>query len=152
MFRTARTELAALRKEAATLRSEAEQHAGSRIRAEDDNEQLRRQLTEAITAAARAEGQLEAMRAQHLLDTEDRACLRMLLRTARKQARDDRVYVLFRHGALHSVHATHEAAEEAAEAEGAPRGGWTAYAPGAALPPAVETPWRVQPLPLGGPR
>jgi chromosome segregation ATPase len=98
----------------------------------------------------RVECELKVLRAQHLLDTEDRAALRTLLRIVRKQQdRADRVYVLFRRGELHSVHATHEGAEAAAEAEGAPRSGWTTPAPGAALPPAAEVAWRVQPLPLG---
>ncbi|WP_329356951.1 hypothetical protein [Streptomyces anulatus] len=100
-------------------------------------------------ALGQAQGALEILRAQQLLDTEDRAALRALLRTARRQTRQaDRVFVLFRHGALHSLHATQEAAEAAAEAEGAPRSGWTALKPGAALPPASEVTWRVQALPL----
>jgi hypothetical protein len=75
----------------------------------------------------------------------------MLLRAARKQeARADRVYVLFRYGRLHSVHTSREAAEIAAEGEGAPRSGWTSQLPGAAMPPADEVTWRVQPLKLGG--
>ncbi|MFJ7264973.1 hypothetical protein ACIQV2_33010 [Streptomyces globosus] len=41
-------------------------------------------------------------------------------------------------------------AEGTAEAEGAARDGWTADEPGAALPPAAELIWRVQPLHLGG--
>ncbi|MGW9612657.1 hypothetical protein [Streptomyces diastaticus] len=40
--------------------------------------------------------------------------------------------------------------QEHAEAEGAPRSGWTSLGPGAAMPPAAEVPWRIQPLPLGG--
>lgn len=108
--------------------------------------------------AARAERdryreEAEAARAQVLLDAEDRVTLRALLRAARKQnARADRVYALFRSGALHSVHATADAAEEAAEAEGAPRSGWAAQVPGAAVPSAAEVPWRIQPLALGGGR
>ncbi|WP_340564492.1 hypothetical protein [Streptomyces sp. GSL17-111] len=99
--------------------------------------------------AAREE--VDAARAQILLDAEDRVALRALLRTARRQAaRAARVYVLFRHGVLHSVHASMEAAEAAAEAEGAPREGWTSHTPGAALPAASEVTWRVQALPLGG--
>jgi hypothetical protein len=113
-------------------------------------EQTRAELEKTRTELARLEGELAALRAQHLLDTEDRAVLRALLRTARKASRADRVYVLFRHGALHSVHASVEAAEAAAEAEGAPRAGWTSHKPGAPLPPAAEVAWRVQPLPLGG--
>lgn len=113
------------------------------------NEQ-RRNVARYTRAIDRAEGELEALRAQTLLDTEDRAALRMLLRTARKQqAALDRVYVLFHRGALHSVHASLESAEAAAEAEGAPRSGWTTHAPGAALPAAAEVTWCVRPVPLG---
>lgn len=106
--------------------------------------------------AARAEVeaarlQVEAALAQVLLDAEDRVALRALLRTARKQAKAlDRVFVLFRYGALHSVHVSREAAEVAAEAEGAPRSGWTSLSPGAGEPPAHQVSWRVQPLKLGG--
>ncbi|MFE2768774.1 hypothetical protein ACFXGD_21495 [Streptomyces albidoflavus] len=95
--------------------------------------------------------EVEAARAQVLLDAEDRVALRALLRTARRQSRAlDRVHVLFRRGALHSIHASADSAEGAAEAEGAPRSGWTSLGPGAAMPPAAEVPWRIQPLPLGG--
>jgi hypothetical protein len=106
--------------------------------------------------AARAEAeaarkQVEDALAQVLLDAEDRVALRALLRTARKQAKAlDRVFVLFRYGALHSIHASMDAAEIAAEAEGAPRSGWTSQPPGAASPPADQVAWRVQPLKLGG--
>lgn len=130
--------LRGLHDQAAAARAEAQQH---------------RQAAEKLRAdLAHAEGELAVLRAQALLDTEDRAALRALLRAARKTSRTDRVYVLFRRGELHSVHATVEAAEAAAEAEGAPRSGWTAHPPGAALPPAAEVAWRVQPLPLGGAR
>lgn len=120
------------------------------IRAETAVETLRQELADARAATARTEGERDALRAQHLLDTEDRAVLRMLLRTTRKQTRPtDRVHVLFRHGALCSIHASHDAAEMAAEAHGAPRSGWTAAEPGAPLPAAAEVPWRIQALPLG---
>lgn len=110
---------------------------------------LREELATARAVTARAEGELTTLRAQHLLDTEDRAALRLLLRTVRKQSRPtDRIFVLFRHGRLHSLHATQDAAEIAAEAAGADRAGWTAGEPGAALPPAAEVPWRIQQLPL----
>ncbi|MFI5526877.1 hypothetical protein [Streptomyces platensis] len=100
---------------------------------------------------ARAEA--KAARAQVLLDAEDRVALRTLLRVTRKQSRAlDRVYVLFRRGKLHSVHASMDAAEGAAEAEGAERSAWTSHTPGAAFPAADEVAWRVQPLPLGGSR
>ncbi|MEU3221209.1 hypothetical protein [Streptomyces sp. NPDC006971] len=151
-LRTAADELAELRPLLAQVLTESATVADSAIRAETTAETLRDELARAITAAARAEGELAALRAQHLLDAEDRVALRMLLRTARKeQARDaDRVYVLLHYGALHSVHTTRGAAEIAAEAEGAPRSNWTTLTPGAAAPPASEVTWRVQPLPLGG--
>ncbi|MFP8886815.1 hypothetical protein [Streptomyces mangrovi] len=141
---TTRAELEATR----TARTDAEHRAAdAQIREEDAANILEKTRVE--LAAVRAE--LETLRAQHLLDAEDRVALRALLRTVRKQAdRSDRVWVLFRHGELHSVHASVEAAEEAAEAEGAPRSGWTSHTPGAALPPAAEVAWRVQSLPLGG--
>ncbi|MFF7553587.1 hypothetical protein ACFZA9_11955 [Streptomyces olivaceus] len=122
------------------------------IRAELTVESLQRELADARARAARAEGELATLRAQHLLDTEDRVVLRTLLRTARKKTRPaDRVHVLFQRGALHSIHATHDDAELAAEAEGAPRDGWTADKPGAGRPPAAEVTWRIQALPLGAP-
>lgn len=139
--------LAALRAEVSKIEADATVAA---IRAGTTVEELRAALTRATTDAARLEGELETLRAQSLLDTEDRQALRMLLRTTRKQnSRAERVYVLFHHGRLHSVHPTVEAAESAAEAEGAPRSGWTTCTPGAAMPPACEVTWRVQPLPLG---
>ena len=116
---------------------------------EDATELLRKELNAAREALAYARGEHETLRAQHLLDTEDRVTLRMLLRTTRRQAHPlDRVYVLFQHGRLHSVHATRDAAEITAEAEGAPRSGWSSDAPGAALPPAADVLWRIQPLTL----
>ncbi|MER7696230.1 hypothetical protein [Streptomyces sp. NPDC096095] len=152
-----RTDLSNHEADARAARSRAEQHELERdlatdaaIRAGATVEELRDALTRAITDTARLEGELETLRAQSLLDTEDRQALRTLLRTTRKQnSRADRVYVLFHHGRLHSIHSTLEAAEIAAEAEGAPRSGWTAHTPGAALPPACEVTWRVQPLPFG---
>ncbi|MGK5497555.1 hypothetical protein [Streptomyces sp. URMC 125] len=145
-----RVELAAVRAELEATRAARQaaegREADAAIREEDTAIDLEKTRVE--LAAVRAE--LETLRAQHLLDTEDRATLRALLRTARKQAARNHVYALFRHGQLHSLHATTEAAEEAAEAEGAPREGWTTLKPGAALPPAAEVAWRVQPLPLGG--
>ncbi|MCQ8830690.1 hypothetical protein [Streptomyces malaysiensis] len=152
-LRTLRADLMTAEAEAEEPRREAEIVTDSAIRAETALEELRAELVRATADAARLEGELETLRAQSLLDTEDRQALRMLLRTVRKQsALTDRVYVLFHRGALHSVHATLDAAEAAAEAEGAPREGWTAHTPGAALPPAAEVLWRVQPLPLGGAR
>jgi chromosome segregation ATPase len=142
---------AAARAEAEQRRQEGERATDSAIRAESAVEELQTALARTTADAARLEGELETLRAQSLLDTEDRQALRTLLRITRKQSGlADRVYVLFHHGQLHSVHATMDAAESAAEAEGAPREGWTAHTPGAALPPASEVLWRVQPLPLGG--
>ncbi|MEV7722716.1 hypothetical protein, partial [Streptomyces sp. NPDC088184] len=125
----------------------------SAIRAESAVEELRASLARTTADAARLEGELETLRAQSLLDTEDRQALRMLLRTARKQAtRADRVYVLYRFGELHSVHATRDAAEIAAEAEGAPRDGWTSPTTCCDGAPASEVPWRIRPVPLGDTR
>jgi hypothetical protein len=102
---------------------------------------------------AAARGELEATRSQVLLDAEDRVVLRMLLKQAKKQAaRPERVFVLFRHGELHSVHASRDDAEAAAEAEGAPRDGWTWHGPGEGVRPAQEVAWRVRTVPLGGTR
>lgn len=144
--------LDALRVDQVAAIDTAERLAGDiAIRAEETIKKLRAQLEEARTEAARTAGELEALRSQQLLDTEDRAALRLLLVATRKQRQTlDRVFVLFRRGVLHSVHASADAAEAAAEAEGAPRHGWTAHTPGAALPAAAEVDWRVQPLPLGG--
>ncbi|ARQ69977.1 hypothetical protein CAG99_14915 [Streptomyces marincola] len=105
--------------------------------------QVREELAQARAEADRVEGAL-------LLEAEDRVALRMLLRTARRQARADRVHVLFHRGEVHSLHATVEAAEAAAEAEGAPRSGWTSHRPGAAPPPADQVAWRIQPMTVGG--
>ncbi|MGA4803621.1 hypothetical protein [Streptomyces lavendulocolor] len=149
-----RSDLDAARRDRDDARTDAATANDSAIRAEDVAQTQLRQLAQAHAdrlraerEAARAEGELTALRAQSLLDTEDRAALRALLRTARK-ARADRVYVLFRLGELHSIHASHDAAEAAAEEQGAPRDGWTTLPPGAALPPAHQVPWRVQSLPL----
>ncbi|CAL9420975.1 hypothetical protein [Streptomyces sp. enrichment culture] len=159
-LRALRADLAAAEAAAAEARTEAGQQQqaaemanDAAVRAESAIEELTERLARAHADTGRAEGELEALRAQVLLDTEDRAALRALLRTVRKQqAALDRVYVLFRRGALHSVHASLEAAEAAAEAEGASRSGWTTHPPGAAMPPAADVLWRVQPLPLGGTR
>ncbi|AXQ57795.1 hypothetical protein ACQRET_20335 [Streptomyces koyangensis] len=114
-------------------------------------QQVTRERDDARAEQDQERAEVEAARAQVLLDAEDRVVLRALLRTARRQdARATRVYALFRSGALHSVHATADAAEAAAETEGAPRSGWTSLGPGAATPSAAEVPWRIQPLPLGG--
>lgn len=97
-----------------------------------------------------AHAELEAARAQVLLDAEDRVALRALLRTARRQdARADRVYLLYRHGTLHSIHTSLSAAEEAAEAEGAARSGWTASA-AASTPGEAEAPWLICPQRVSG--
>lgn len=132
-----------------TARAEAEQQ---QHQAAESAHRAEAALAELRCEAARLKGELSALRAQSLLDTEDRQALRTLLRVTRKQtaALSERVFVLFHRGAVHSVHPSQESAEVAAEAEGAPRSGWTAHTPGAALPPASEVAWRVQALPLGG--
>ncbi|MEU0671345.1 hypothetical protein ABZ330_00335 [Streptomyces sp. NPDC006172] len=120
------------------------------IQSEVTIQRLQQELADARADTARAEGERDALRAQHLLDAEDRVALRMLLRTARKQtATLDRVYVLFRLGQLHSIHASQDSAEATAESQGAARDRWTATPPGAAMPPASEVQWRIQPLPVG---
>lgn len=125
----------------------------SLLLAQDTIKLLQKELAAARDELAHTKGQLEPLRAQHLLDVEDRVVLRALLRTARRQQdRTDRVYALFHHGQLHSLHTTPDAAEVAAEAEGAPRSEWTAGGPGADIPPADEVAWRIQQLPLNGTR
>ncbi|MGG2461732.1 hypothetical protein ACO0M4_18260 [Streptomyces sp. RGM 3693] len=151
----AETETAAARAEAAQQQSSSELATDSAIRAETVLEEQRAALAQAAVDVARREGELETLRAQSLLDTEDRQALRTLLRTVRKQnARADRVYVLFRFGELHSVHASWDAAEIAAEAEGAPRDGWTSPTTccGGSPTPASEVAWRIRLVPLGGTR
>ncbi|MGA5578327.1 hypothetical protein ACPCK9_26330 [Streptomyces koyangensis] len=136
-----------------TAQAETAEAAGVALRAELDGarDTMTTLAAEYASQLEAARAELEAARAQVLLDAEDRVALRALLRTARRQSRAlDRVYVLFRYGRLHSLHASADSAEAAAEAEGAPRCGWTAHSPGAALPPATEMAWRIQPLPLGG--
>ncbi|WP_331717994.1 hypothetical protein OG795_32960 (plasmid) [[Kitasatospora] papulosa] len=119
----AQIEMATMRGELEALRATADRAVATAIRAEDTSEAAWRQLAAAASDAGRADGELSFLRAQHLLDTEDRAVLRMLLRITRKQTRvTDRVYVLFQRGELHSIHSTTESAESAAEAEGAPPG------------------------------
>ncbi|MGW2471860.1 hypothetical protein [Streptomyces sp. NPDC001665] len=158
---TLRTDLAKADAATKAARVKGEQHelerdlaADAANRAEITVETLRDALTRANENAAQLQGELEALRAQSLLDTEDRQVLRMLLRTARKQSsRAERVYLLYRFGDVHSVHATRDAAEIAAEAEGAPRDGWTAST--TCCPsesPAAEIPWRIRPVLLGGTR
>ncbi|MEV5204370.1 hypothetical protein [Streptomyces sp. NPDC053720] len=147
---------------AKAARDEAEQHkwsselaTDSAIRAETALEEVQTTALQRAVDVAHLEGELEALRAQSLLDTEDRQALRTLLRITRKQnSRADRVYVLFRFGELHSVHATQDAAEIAAETEGAPRDGWASPATccAGAPSPASEVPWRIRTLPLGGTR
>ncbi|MFB4197741.1 hypothetical protein [Streptomyces carpaticus] len=145
-------ELRAVRADAAVV-GHADAELVARVREADaEADALRARLLAEAGERARLEAEVERLRAQVLLDAEDRVALRQLLKVVRKQDRRDRVYVLFRRGAFHSVHLSSQAAEEAAEAEGADRAGWTRLAPGAALPPASETDWRIQALPLGGAR
>lgn len=156
-LRTLRTALADAETAAETARALAERlHqeveivADSAIRAETTLEDLRDAYARSIAGAARAEGELETLRAQQLLDTEDRAALRLLLRQTRKTAAAQRVFVLLKRGQFHSVHGTREAAEEAAEREGAHRDGWlTQGGPGTQCS-GSEVLWRIQPVPLTG--
>ncbi|WP_405780717.1 hypothetical protein [Streptomyces sp. NBC_00859] len=156
-----RADLSQAKAAATAARIKGEQHKLERdlandaaIRAETHVEKLRTALDSARADAARLEGEMEALRGQSLLDTEDRQALRMLLRATRKQhGRAERVYILLRFGDVHSVHATRDGAEIAAEAEGAPRDGWTSDATCCAAPvPVSEIPWRIRPVPLGGAR
>ncbi|WP_329422376.1 hypothetical protein [Streptomyces sp. NBC_01268] len=142
------------RAEAAHHQQSSELSADFAIRAENALETQRARLVQAIADAARLEGELETLRAESLLDTEDRQALRTLLRVTRKQnARAEFVYVLFRSGELHSVHASLDAAQIAAEAEGAARDGWTTSTACCATPAAAaEIPWSIRPVPLGGTR
>ncbi|MEU9605047.1 hypothetical protein [Streptomyces sp. NPDC048057] len=158
---TLRECLAEAETEAEAARAEAElclEQSGNMLdvasRAEEEAEELRAALDQAMVDVAHLEGEMEALRAQSVLDTEDRQALRTLLRIVRKQsARADLVYVLFRSGELHSVHATQDAAQIAAEAEGARRDGWTtSTAPCAAPVVASEIPWNIRPVHLGGTR
>lgn len=139
------------RAEVGQRKKEAQTATDSAIRAETALEALRAEHARTATSAARNEGELKTLRAQHLLDTEDRAALRMLLRTARKTAAaQQHVFVLLKRGQFHSVHATREDAEKAAEREGAHPAGWLTHgAPGTDVP-ASEVLWRIQPMPLAG--
>jgi len=166
-LRADRAELEELRGTVAQAQAQAQAATDSAIRAESVAEDLlcklgqahadtvaaRRDTAEEFAGLHAAIRQVTAERdealAQVLLDAEDRVALRTLLRMTRKlTGPTDRVYVLFRRGTLHSLHRSLEAAEKAAEAEGAPREGWTAGPPGAALLPATEVVWRVQALSL----
>jgi len=152
-LRADRAELTALRQTLAIERQAVQHTADFLIRAETTVELLGKERDAARDDLAHALGELETLRDQQLLDTEDRAALRALLRTARRQEqRTDRVYVLLRFGRLHSVHTSQDEAEAAAESAGADRAGWMSGEPGAALPPACEVPWRIQQLRVGGPR
>lgn len=155
-LRALRTGLTEAETAAEAARSDAEKHqqdaqkaTDSAIRAETALEELRAEHARTTTAAARAAGELETLHAQHLLDTEDRAVLRMLLRNARKTAAaQQRVFVLMRRGELHSVHPTREDAEKAAEREGAHRDGWFTQGAAGTDCPASEVAWRIQPMPM----
>ncbi|MGW2896825.1 hypothetical protein ACWDAO_19965 [Streptomyces sp. NPDC001212] len=143
----AETAAEAARAETEQHRQEAETATDSAIRAETALEDLR---TRTATSVGRTEGELETLRAQVFLDTEDRAALRMLLRTTRKTAVPQRVFVVLKRGELHSVHGTREAAEKAAERDGAHPDGWfTQGGPGTHCP-ASEVQWCIQPMPLAG--
>ncbi|MCX5110673.1 hypothetical protein OOK13_19415 [Streptomyces sp. NBC_00378] len=152
-----RTSLAEAQEAAKTAREEAEQHkwsselaTDSAIRAETALEKIQTTALQRAVDAAHLEGELETLRAQSLLDTEDRQALRTLLRITRKQnSRADRVYVLFRFGELHSVHVTRDAAEIAAETEGASRDGWFTPSTHGTVPAAAEVSWCIRPVQLG---
>ncbi|GAA3013565.1 hypothetical protein [Streptomyces fulvorobeus] len=148
----AETEAEAARTEADKCLEQSGDMLDHLTQADDVAEELRADLAQSRLDAARLEGELEALRAQVLLDTEDRQALRTLLRAVRKQnQRAHRVYVLFRFGELHSIHATADAAEIAAEAEGAARAGWTPHTTccDGTTVPASEVRWRIQPVLLG---
>ncbi|MGA5599578.1 hypothetical protein ACPCUF_00830 [Streptomyces griseoincarnatus] len=138
--------LTKLRTEAITARGEATRSSEAVADARAETNRLRASL-------ARAEGELAVLRAQSYLDAEDRVALRTLLRTVRKQAGDrDKVAVLFRRGQLHSLHDSTQAAEAAAEAEGAPAAGWVCV-PGDAPPPTTpDVSWAVRMFRVQGER
>ncbi|MFE9241763.1 hypothetical protein [Streptomyces sp. NPDC007007] len=120
------------------------------LRSQDLVETMEKDLAAARDDLARAQGELSVLRSQQLLDTEDRAVLRMLLRTARKQeARADLVHILFRYGRPHSAHGTWEAAQSAAESEGADRQGWTSPSTTNEARNPNEIAWRIESLRLG---
>lgn len=143
MFRIVRADrLAALQAHAETAQAEAASAQADAASATAELEQVR-------AALARTEGELVVLRAQSYLDAEDRMALRTLLRAVRKQAGDrEKVAVLFRKGRLVSAHASRQAAEAAAEAEGAPREGWVSSPLDAPLPPEADAAWRVTVLPV----
>jgi leucyl aminopeptidase (aminopeptidase T) len=155
-LRALRDDITQAQQDAEDARANAEQHrqdaqtaSASARRAETALEELRTEHASLTTAAARAAGELQTLRAQALLDTEDRAVLRMLLRTARKTAAaQQQVFVLLKRGQFHSVHASREDAEKAAEREGAHRDGWLTHGTPTELP-ASEVLWRIQPVPIG---
>ncbi|WP_329588865.1 hypothetical protein OG195_12445 [Streptomyces sp. NBC_01362] len=153
-----RTSLAEAREAATAARIEVEQHkwaselaTDSAIRAETALEKLQTTALQRAVDVAHLEGELETLRAQSLLDTEDRQALRTLLRITRKQAnRAAYVYVLLRFGEVHSVHTTRDEAEIAAEAEGASREGWVTHSTHGTAPAAAEVSWCIRPVQLGG--
>ncbi|MFJ2265791.1 hypothetical protein ACIP4W_08680 [Streptomyces sp. NPDC088846] len=155
---TLRDSLTKAQEAAKAAREEAEQHkwsselaTDSAIRAETALEKIQTTALQRAVDVAHLEGELETLRAQSLLDTEDRQALRTLLRVARKQAtRAAYVYVLLRFGEVHSVHTTRDEAEIAAEAEGASREGWVTHSTHGTAPAAAETNWRIHPVKLGG--
>ncbi|SOD67055.1 hypothetical protein SAMN06297387_12847 [Streptomyces zhaozhouensis] len=119
-----------------------------RRRAEKEASELEDQLAELNREA----DEMRLVADRPLLDHEDQVALRALLRQARRQARDPGVWVLLERGELHSVHSTREDAEDAAEALGAPRDGWTWQTSPAedVRRTATEVLWRIQRMPLGG--
>jgi hypothetical protein len=100
---------------------------------------------EARAAVEAGRTEVEEARAQVLLDAEDRVALRALLRMAKKQAAAPaRVSVLFEKGSIHSLHASREAAELTAEAEGVSREGWLSHGHGEGARPVLETGWSIR--------
>ncbi|MBA0051945.1 hypothetical protein E0L36_13885 [Streptomyces sp. AJS327] len=141
---TERERTVEVREHHALREAEVEELVAEIRQAEADREDLAARL--AVVEAERDEA-----RAQPLLTHEDQVALRALLRQARRQARKvPHVFVLYQRGRLHSLHATVESAEAAAEAEGPPHSGWTPHTPGEPLSPAAEVAWRICPMALGG--
>jgi hypothetical protein len=149
-LRALRAGIAEAESAAAAARAEAETATDSAIRAENALDALRTVHGDITAEAARAQGELETLRAQALLDTEDRAVLRMLLRTARKSTGPKQVFVLLHRGQFHSVHESREGAEQAAERDGAHRDGWLTQGEPGTQRPDAEVLWRIRPIPLAG--
>lgn len=145
---------AAARTETAGHRQEAADATATAARAQELAEELREQLATAAAEGARAAGELETLRAA-LADAEtarrEAQAAADLLETLQETARDAvlQVYVLRHYGEPHSLHLTPEAAQAAAEAEGAAPDRWTpSTGPDGRSRPACEVAWRWNRLPL----